>query len=54
MKLKIRKENLNLSKKKSQSSPSIKITGSPSSKTPGGKINGSVDGRKVSPPPKKG
>ncbi|WP_301950654.1 hypothetical protein [Bacillus sp. V59.32b] len=43
-----------MSKKQPHSKPSIKKTGSPSSINPGGKINGSVDGRKVSPPPKKG
>lgn len=42
-----------LSKEKSQSNPKIKITGSPSSKNPGGGIKGSVDGRKASPPPTK-
>lgn len=32
---------------------SIKVTGLPTSKKPGGSIKGSVDGRKVSPPPVK-
>ena len=32
--------------------PNSKPPGKPSLKTPGGGINGSVDGLKVSPPPK--
>ncbi|WP_272914326.1 hypothetical protein [Ureibacillus xyleni] len=42
-----------MKEKQSQSIPSIKISGAPSSKNPGGKVQGSVDGQKVSPPPKK-
>ncbi|WP_274379412.1 hypothetical protein [Alkalihalobacterium alkalinitrilicum] len=39
---------------KGQSSkPMANPSGRPSSKTPGGNVNGSVDGVKVSPPPKK-
>jgi hypothetical protein len=33
---------------------SHKTNGLPTSKAPGGKVNGSVDSIKVSPPPKKG
>ncbi|WP_262983979.1 hypothetical protein [Bacillus sp. HNG] len=43
-----------MSKEQSQSTPSKGTTWTPSSKNPGGRVNGSVDGRKVSPPPKKG
>jgi hypothetical protein len=38
-----------LSKNQNGSTPEKKITG----QAPGGRINGSVDGKKVSPPPKK-
>jgi hypothetical protein len=38
-----------LNKKQNDSTPVKEITG----QAPGGKINGSVDGKKVTPPPKK-
>ncbi|MGE6369908.1 hypothetical protein ACQKDB_12340 [Planococcus kocurii] len=40
-------------KKNNQSKPSLKIKNLPSIKKPGGNLNGSVDGKKVSPPKKK-
>lgn len=36
-----------------KSQDSIKVTVVPSTKNPGGKIKGSVDGQKVSPPKRK-
>jgi hypothetical protein len=48
-----RREHSILAKNQSHSRPSNKVTGTASSKNPGGKVKGSVDGEKVSPPPKK-